>query len=69
MPLLKAKMVLHHDDPPCGARLEPTGRCGLCNLFPDMQSTALWPYCPACDVPLKGMRCPECRHAFEKPSE
>lgn len=63
----KANQVLHHDDPPCEARLERSGRCPKCEYRPDMQSTCFWFYCPSCDVPLKKMRCPSCRQAFERP--
>lgn len=59
----KPKMVLHHNDPPCIARLT-NGFCAECNLVPDTQSTCLWPYCPNCDRPLKKMKCPKCRQIF-----
>ena len=62
----KVKMVLHHDDPPCTARLV-NGFCLLCNLTPDMQSTCFYFYCPSCDVPLKHLQCPKCRKTFESP--
>ncbi len=62
----KAKMVLHHDDPPCEAKLV-NGHCPECGIHPDMQSTAIWYYCPDCGVPLKkGMRCPKCGGEFSK---
>ncbi len=61
--LSPAKLVLHHDDPPCEARLVD-GRCLKCDLIPDMQSTSLYRYCPDCDVPLKNMQCPKCRNIF-----
>ena len=39
----EAKMVMHHDDPPCTARLFlGTGLCPKSNLVPDMQSLCLW---------------------------
>ena len=40
----KTKRVLHHDDPPCTARLND-GFCPKCKLRPDMQSTCLYLYC------------------------
>ena len=64
----KAKMVLHHDDPPCAVRLNKKGRCPECKLIPDMQSVALYPYCPKCDMPLKNLQCPKCKQTFQKPS-
>lgn len=64
----KAKMVLHHDDPPCDARLVGNGFCLECELFPDMQSTCLIAYCPSCDCPLKNMKCPKCNQTFVMPS-
>ncbi len=33
--------VLHHDDPPCSARLRADGYCTACRIIPDMQSLAL----------------------------
>lgn len=60
----KPKLVLHHDDPPCEERLEPDGHCEKCKIHPDMQSTCLWSYCPTCDVPLKKMKCPQCKRKF-----
>ena len=62
----KADLVLHHDDPPCEARLKE-GYCPECRLRPDMQSTCLWPYCPSCKVPLRKLRCPGCGQDFENP--
>jgi len=59
------KMVLHHDDPPCTARLDVTGYCSECKLNPDMQSTAFYYYCSACDTMLKNMQCPKCKKQFE----
>ncbi len=64
----KAKLVLHHDDPPCDKRLEKDGSCRSCQLTPDMQSTCLWSYCPSCDVPLEKMVCPTCRKTFKMPA-
>ena len=62
----KADLVLHHDDPPCEARLKE-GYCPECRLRPDMQSTCLWPYCPSCKIPLRKLRCPGCGQDFENP--
>ena len=64
----KAKLVLHHDDPPCTARLEDNGYCRKCRLHPDMQSTCFYFYCPTCNVRLrKDMKCPQCGQAHERP--
>ena len=64
---MRAKWVLHHDDPPCTARLE--GRyCPECRVVANMQSTELYCYCPDCDFELKKMKCPVCKHKFEKPT-
>jgi hypothetical protein len=63
--LEKAKLVMHHDDPPCEERLI-NGCCEKCQCHPDMQSTCLWSYCPTCDVPLQKMKCPKCLKIFEK---
>jgi len=63
---LKAKLVLHHDDPPCEARLED-GRCPECRYVPDMQSTCFRFYCPKCDRLLKKLKCPGCGQSFERP--
>jgi len=60
----KAKLVLHHDDPPCYERLNSDGSCPVCKLHPDMQSTALHYYCPRCDLPLKDRRCPACGRIY-----
>jgi len=62
---MRAKLVLHHDDPPCVARLSD-GYCNECRYVPDMQSTCLYSYCPSCDVPLKKMKCPKCGETLEK---
>ncbi len=64
--LAEAKLVLHHDDPPCAARLD-NGFCHECNFTPDMQSTCFYFYCPICDVPLKKMACPKCGQTFKRP--
>jgi hypothetical protein len=63
---VKAKLVAHHDDPPCKTRLK-NGFCPECKYVPDMQSTALWYYCPNCDLPLEKLKCLGCKAAFEKP--
>ena len=60
----EAKLVLHHDDSSCTARLE-NGFCPKCNLRPDMQSTCIYYYCPACDLPLVGNVCPNCRNTYK----
>lgn len=65
--MAKAKMILHHDDPPCEKRLTPDGYCAECTFVPDMQSTCFWFYCPSCDRPLKDMRCCACGGTFERP--
>lgn len=59
-----AKLVLHHDDPPCTKRLRKDGFCVECNLHPDMQSTCFYYYCPKCDLKLKDMRCVSCKLEF-----
>ncbi len=64
--MMKAKMVLHHDDPPCTARLS-NGFCIACGFPPDMQSICFYFYCPTCDVPLKNLKCPTCDQIFERP--
>ncbi len=63
----KAKMVLHHDDPPCEAKLFH-GYCQECNITPDTQSTALYPYCTKCDCKLADLKCPQCNKVFLNPS-
>lgn len=60
----EAKGVLHHDDPPCAARLEK-GFCPRCKFLPDTQSTCLRFYCPVCDVLLEKSQCPKCKQDFE----
>jgi len=60
----KAKLVLHHDDPPCDTRLLEDGTCPRCGYNPDMQSTCFYYYCPDCDVKLKKMDCPICKKEF-----
>ncbi len=63
----EAIWILHHDDPPCEARLFKCF-CVECNVHPDMQSRRLYLYCPDCDVPLgSGLQCPECSEYFKKP--
>lgn len=64
---MEAKLVFHHDDPPCEARLTLTGMCPDCRFNPDMQSLAIWYYCPLCDIKLKNMTCPVCKQAYERP--
>ena len=64
----KAKMVLHHDDPPCAARLDEYGVCPKCTLCPDMQSTCLYSYCPSCDIRLENLQCAKCGKTFERPN-
>ena len=61
--LTEGKKVLHHDDPPCTARLK-NGFCPKCKLRPDMQSTCLYLYCLACDRRLKNMKCPKCGQTY-----
>ena len=64
----EAKLVLHHDDPPCTARLEESGRCPECHFHPDMQSTCFYFYCPSCDVLLpKDLKCLKCGQTFKRP--
>lgn len=67
---VEAKLVLHHDDPPCSARLLDDGLCIKCNFHPDMQSTCFYFYCPLCDVPLKinKLKCPKCGQIFKSPA-
>ena len=55
---------LHHDDPPCEARLDEDGFCSACKLHPDMQSKCFYPYCPGCGCKLEKMKCPECGCSF-----
>jgi hypothetical protein len=62
----KAKAVLHHDDPPCNARLN-NRYCPECKFHPDMQSICLMTYCPECDYPLEKMKCPKCGKKFKSP--
>ncbi|MDO8743248.1 MAG: hypothetical protein Q7J30_01660 [Candidatus Azambacteria bacterium] len=62
--MVKAKKVLHHDDPPCSARLD-NGFCHGCNLTPDMQSTCFYLYCPSCDCRLENLKCPNCKQTFK----
>jgi len=65
--MAKAKLVLHHDDPPCEVRLED-GFCPECKFTPDMQSTCFHFYCPTCDCPLDKLKCPKCGQTFERPN-
>lgn len=66
--------VAHHDDPPCEERLVVNANgsrfCPHCNVYPDMQSIALWAYCPRCQVPLnrKTLRCPACERVYRRPT-
>ncbi len=62
----EAKLVAHHDDPPCEHRLV-NGYCPVCKLYPDTQSKALWYYCPDCNVPLCKLHCPDCGKRFVRP--
>jgi len=68
MKAAKAILVLHHDDPPCTARLNPDGYCPECRYHPDMQSKCFYYYCPNCQIPLKDMACPVCQQTYEKPA-
>jgi predicted RNA-binding Zn-ribbon protein involved in translation (DUF1610 family) len=63
---MEAKLVLHHDDSPCYKRLD-NGYCSSCRFVPDMQSLALYYYCPRCDVPLTKMKCPICGQTCTQP--
>ncbi len=62
-----AKMVLHHDDPPCSVRLDSSGFCKVCKLVPDMQSTCFYFYCQFCNCTLKNLKCQKCRRVFVCP--
>ncbi|MFA6603478.1 MAG: hypothetical protein WCT10_01395 [Patescibacteria group bacterium] len=63
----KAKLVLHHDDPPCDERLDKDGFCPICLFFPDIQDTCFRFYCPSCKVLLpKGRKCPKCGQTFKR---
>ena len=66
-PTRKAKLVTHHADPPCSVRLETNGDCATCGVHHNMQSLALWAYCPDCNVPLKKMTCPSCATVYVMP--
>ncbi len=59
------KEVLHHDDPPCNARLI-NGWCDKCGVYPDTQSTCIYYYCPDCNERLHDSKCPKCKKSFEK---
>ncbi len=60
--------VLHHDDPPCNSRLI-NGYCPVCNLTPDMQSTAFHLYCPNCNAILDDdHKCSKCGQTFKRPN-
>ena len=63
---MKAKWILHHDDPPCEARLESDGFCKVCGFHPDTQSKCLYPYCSKCNVKLINLKCPKCGQEYEK---
>lgn len=66
--LIRAKKVMHHDDPPCNARLGLDGFCSHCHIIPDMQSLQLWAYCPDCDIPLGSeFKCSKCGKMFANP--
>jgi len=65
----KAKWVLVHDDGPCanGKLLTPLVdfKCPVCNISPDMQSTAFIFHCPTHGVRLnKDKTCPTCKKKF-----
>ena len=61
-----AKLVLHHYDPPCTARLENDLRLE-CKFVPNMQSTCFYFYCPRCDIKLKeDMYCSQCHMTYRK---
>ncbi len=61
-----AKMILHHDDPPCTARLND-GFCPECRVVPDMQSTCFLYYCPVCDIQVTNdMKCTKCGETFKR---
>jgi len=62
---MEAKLVMHHDDPPCEARLDSNYCCPECGFPPDMRCMALYFYCPTCDMKLKDMKCPICKQTFE----
>jgi len=67
LPAKEAKLVAHHDDPPCTVRLV-NDSCPKCNVTPDLQSVALYLYCPLCDLPLKdSLECPKCGQTFKRP--
>jgi len=63
---LKKVPVVHHDDPPCNARLTPSGFCNECGIYPDMQSTCIYYYCPTCDCKLINKQCPKCGFEVRK---
>jgi len=67
----EAKLVFHHDDPPCEARLEVQDDgsrwCPACKLHPDTQSVCLMFYCPTCDAKLRDLQCPQCVRSFANP--
>lgn len=75
--IIKVKMVLCHDDPPCSAPLakKDSGRyCKKCGLYPDTQSVCLRAYCPDCDCPLQTdhrqrLHCPRCGKIAVKESD
>ena len=68
MSLPKAKSVFHHDDPPCKERLTEKERfCPKCKIHPDMQSLAIYFYCPPCDIPLRELECSSCKKRYERP--
>ena len=60
----KAKKVFVHDDGTCidGSRETPLvhGRCPICKIHPDMQSTAIIYQCPEHSVRLQDKKCPMC---------
>ena len=62
-----ARSVLHHDDPPCYGVIGDDGRCVICGIRPDMQSTCFWWECPLCEARLKNMQCPSCKETLREP--
>ncbi|MDD5290445.1 MAG: hypothetical protein PHT40_04640 [Patescibacteria group bacterium] len=63
--MTEPKWVMHHDDPPCEARLNDDNICPECGFVPDMQSTCFYAYCPVCNLRLKKMQCPRCKKTYK----